>query len=70
MQTQNEEILSDLQKGRRITPLDALSAYGCGRLGARIYELRRMGYAIGMDLVAVATTRGRAHVACYYMERA
>jgi hypothetical protein len=66
--TQNEEILGDLLKGRRITPLDALHDYGCNRLGARIYELRRMGYDIGMDLVCVPTTRGRAHVACYYME--
>lgn len=68
MEIQREAILTDLLAGRRITPGDALTRHGCGRLGARIYELRRMGYAIGMDLVAVPSRRGKAHVACYYME--
>lgn len=44
--TQNEMILAHLQKGKPITPLQALREYGCLRLGARIFELRRNGYNI------------------------
>lgn len=44
--TQNNAILDHLKSGRRITPLEALDLYGCLRLGARIYELRRAGHNI------------------------
>jgi hypothetical protein len=42
--TQAQEILKALQCGRRLTPLDALNDFGCFRLGARIHELKGMGY--------------------------
>jgi hypothetical protein len=35
-----------LEKGRTITPIGALSQFGCFRLGARIHELRGRGMAI------------------------
>ena len=44
--THAEAILSDLRRGKKITPLDALEDYGCFRLGARIYDLRREGHPI------------------------
>jgi len=44
--SQASAILAHLQSGRPITPLDALQDYGCFRLGARIWELRKMGYDI------------------------
>lgn len=49
--TQTEQIRAHLESGQSITPLQALSEYGCLRLGARIYELRREGMAIARDLV-------------------
>jgi hypothetical protein len=68
-QSQNEAILSHLAGGGRLTPLDALRAYGCGRLGARIYELRQLGYHIQQDMVWVGTAAGTAaRVAQYFME--
>ena len=44
--TQQTEILSHLLTRGSITPLDALALYGCFRLGARIFDLRRLGYNI------------------------
>lgn len=46
MQTQNEQILKALQNGRELTPLDALSEFGCFRLAARIADLRDRGFNI------------------------
>jgi len=39
--SQTSDILKALKKGRKITPLDALSEFGCYRLAARIEEIRR-----------------------------
>jgi len=44
--TQAGRILAHLKTGATLTPLDALHKFGCFRLGARILELRRMGYRI------------------------
>ena len=51
--TQNEMILADLEKGVKITPLTALSRYGCLRLAARIQDLRDRGYNIKTEMVWV-----------------
>lgn len=40
-QTQNIQILNYLKKGKPLTPLEALEKFGCWRLSARIYELRK-----------------------------
>ena len=64
--TQTEAILSDLEQGKRITPLDALEDYGCFRLGARIWELRHdFGKSISRDMITTPTGK---RVAQYYME--
>lgn len=44
--TQSERILRHLQDYGSITPVEALSDYGCMRLGARIYDLKSRGYDI------------------------
>lgn len=41
-----ERIEAMLKKGRSITPIQALDLFGCFRLGARIWDLRRSGYDI------------------------
>ena len=44
--SQKDEILQYLQSGQGLTPRMALDRWGCFRLGARIYQLRRAGYNI------------------------
>lgn len=44
--TQADMVLRFMQDTGSITPLDALREFCCMRLGARIYDLRRQGYAI------------------------
>lgn len=51
METQNKQILEFLKSGQSITPLDALRLFGCFRLGARIYDLKREGYSIKTTIV-------------------
>ena len=44
--SQTEAILQYLLQGHSITPLEALELFGCFRLGARIADLKKMGYKI------------------------
>lgn len=50
-QSQCKRILSHLQSGKTINPLQALNLYGCFRLGARIYDLKKAGFDIDSRLV-------------------
>lgn len=54
---QTEQIYRHLQQHGSITPLEALREYGCMRLGARIYDLKRDGHKI------VATMESRKNAA-------
>ena len=63
--SQTEAILSHLQAGKPITPLEALDEYGCFRLGARIHELKKDGYPIKSEIVTDSHT-GK-HYARYSM---
>ena len=49
--SQKLQILNHLKNQKSITPIEALADYGCMRLGARILELRNVGYDIRTDLV-------------------
>ena len=51
--SQAQQILDHLRAGNKITPLEALHRFGCLRLGARIYDLRRDGHAIEAENIAV-----------------
>jgi hypothetical protein len=44
--SQKAQVLQALQAGRELTPLDALSYFGCFRLAARVAELRAEGHPI------------------------
>jgi hypothetical protein len=46
MKTQKQQILAYLKKGKSITPLQALTKFGCFRLAARIADLRNEGLNI------------------------
>ena len=49
--TQNQQIKSYLEKGKAITPIQALNKFGCFRLAARINELRKDGLNIATKIV-------------------
>ena len=48
--TQQDRILAALRRGRAVTPISALRDFGCFRLGARIYNLKRQGHPIEATL--------------------
>jgi hypothetical protein len=45
-ESHRRRVLEHLMTGATITPKEAWLRYGCYRLGARIYDLRKMGYNI------------------------
>jgi hypothetical protein len=49
--TQQNVILAYLQKGNTLTPIDALTMFGCFRLAARIQDLRDSGHDIKTRIV-------------------
>ena len=49
--TQNQQIKSYLEKGKSITPIQALEKFGCFRLAARISDLRNYGLNIATKIV-------------------
>lgn len=64
--SQTTQILAALKRGRTLTPLDALSEFGCFRLGARIYDLRQQGYDIESHNIKSANGK---HFAGYKLNR-
>ena len=53
IESQNQQVLAYLRTGRVITPLEALEQFGCFRLAARIYDLRKRGWPIHCDRTAM-----------------
>lgn len=60
MRTENHKhkILEYMRQHGSITPMEALREFGCYRLGARIYDLRRSGVRIKTELVEGMTRPG------------
>ena len=67
MKTQNQQILRHLKTHKKgINPMQALEKFGCMRLASRISDLRRMGYEISREMIAVRNRDGETcHVANY-----
>lgn len=63
--SQAKALLEYLQTHDKVTQLDALSALGIMRLGARVWDLKKAGYEIRTDKVKVPTRDGSAIVAGY-----
>lgn len=61
-ETQSSLILKHLQDGKTITALEALQLFGCLRLGARCWDLRKAGHQIESKMVV---TNSGKHVAQY-----
>lgn len=56
--TQTEMILNHLETKGAITPLEALMEYRCMRLGARIYDLKKLGYDIRSSFIENTNSAG------------
>jgi hypothetical protein len=65
---QTVSILKHLESGQSITDAQARKLFGIARLGARIWELRRAGYEVIGERIAVKTRHGKANVARYRIE--
>lgn len=64
------EIRSLLEEGGTITPLEALSGFGCYRLSAVIFNLRKAGVPVRTNRRTVTKANGKkAVIAEYYMEQ-
>lgn len=57
--TQNDMILRYMREVGPITPVEALQEFGCFRLGARIYDLKRRGIPIRREMVHKVGRYGR-----------
>ena len=67
--TQKQMILQYMQDTGSITPLDALREFGCMRLGARIFDLRKTGLEIRRVMEQRENRYGkRVSFARYYLE--
>lgn len=64
--TQTSRIIRALLTGRKLTPITALHEFRCFRLGARIWDARRI---LGAEFFArrLVKTPGGAAVAEYYI---
>ena len=49
--TQKGRILDYMRQGNCITPMEALSLFGCFRLGARIADIKADGYLVHTEIV-------------------
>ena len=49
--SQNKQIADYLNKGKKLTTLDALSKFGCFRLASRINDLRNEGLNIATKII-------------------
>lgn len=55
--TQTQQILKHLEKGNKLTSLEALSLFGCFRLAARVQELRDVGHEVKSQLIKINNKR-------------
>ena len=46
-----DRVLTYLEEHGSITPMEALTEFGCYRLGARIWDLRHAGHSISTEMV-------------------
>lgn len=67
--TQCERILRHLRDYGSITQAEAMTEYGCYRLGARIFDLKNQGYEITGENESVKNRYGETcHIKRYRLE--
>lgn len=62
--SQNKQIANYLNKGKKLTPIDALNKFGCFRLAARIADLRNQGLNIETTIIKLKNNK---QVAQYWL---
>ena len=60
--SQTDLILDYLLNGGKLTALDALDKFGCFRLGARIWDIRNLGYEVDKQTIVIP---GGSRIAVY-----
>lgn len=55
---QNERLLKAMQRGEKLTALNALNDYGVFRLASRICDIRKHGYPVQSKMVSVKNRFG------------
>ena len=55
--SQNKQIADYLNKGKKLTPIDALNKFGCLRLAARIADLRNEGMNIVTNTIKLENNK-------------
>ena len=68
-ETQAAMILEYLASGKPLTAAEAWKRFGCARLGARVFDLRRRGHEIEATKEQVPGRRRPAMIAVYRMAR-
>lgn len=63
-ETQTEQIRNYLEEGGELTQLDAIVLFGCLRLGARIWDLKKIGVPVKKETV----NKNNKHFAKYYID--
>jgi len=63
--SQERKIMGHMFQGNRITPLDALNLYGCGRLAARIADIKKRGIDVKSEFVTLPSGK---RVKSYWIE--
>ncbi|HEX7342162.1 MAG TPA: helix-turn-helix domain-containing protein [Rhodanobacteraceae bacterium] len=62
------DVLAALRAGQLITSLDAWRDFGTSRLAAIVFDLRRMGWPIVAETIAVPNRHGqRSKIARYHL---
>ena len=64
--SQVDQIQAALQRGERLTALDALERFGCNRLAARIFEIAQRGFPIHTEILVLSNGK---KVAEYRMDQ-
>jgi hypothetical protein len=65
MKSQNQRIKEYLEKGGKLTPLDALYSFSCWSLSSRISDLRKQGVNIKSELVEITSEGKKKFVSRY-----
>lgn len=63
--SQERMILYHMLRGERITPLEALKYYGCGRLAARIADIKKKDFDVKSEFVTLPSGK---RVKAYWIE--
>jgi len=68
--SQRAEIGRYLKSGKSLTALEALHKFGCWRLGARIWELKKQGVPVQSYTATVGRGKKAKRVSAYFVCRA